>query len=357
MRELPILFSTPMVQAIQENRKTMTRRLSGLEKVNECPEKWSKVFGATISGYFKFYCQTENRFDFETCKPRYQVGDQLWVKETFTIYRDAILYKATNSIFKGVKWKSSLFMRKEYARTWLECTGIRCERLQDISEADAIAEGIKLNSLFEQYECPVCGNGKHLGSHLICDDGFFSHAKDAFASLWHKINGFDSWVANPWVFIYEFKRIENEDKGFLKTISELKTDYDPFTMYNSFDKLNEINRTFSDIEKQERKELHKVIEVKLKQEYEHQLTYQISDAKLIGSKFIGVDHLENEMPWKHYTYFYHYSGVGHVGTYIGASKTSIQNKEEIIKQESEAFKLWCAENEKTPINFYVIFDL
>ena len=226
MRELPILFSTPMVQAILENRKTMTRRTAGLYIVNECPvDYYLQTLVLHATGLYTFApADPINNVDLSDqiieCKPRYHVGDHIWVKETFfnaqpfkssPMFSDGqdYVYKADKDAFIGEhKWKPSLFMPKVAARLWLEVTNVRCERLVDISEQDAIAEGIKFNSLFDQYECPVCREGFHSGINLLCEDGFFPHATDAFAALWHKINGFDSWIKDPWVFIYEFKRIE-----------------------------------------------------------------------------------------------------------------------------------------------------
>jgi len=214
MKEKPILFSTPMVQAIQAGTKNQTRRTAGLEKVNESPDNWSRVFGKTISGYFKFYRVVGSRYDFKTCKPRFQNGDRIWVKETFrpaTHYGfdyPLIEYRAggTNAhceivdpeqLISDAKWKPSLFMPKAVARIWLECTGVRCERLQDITEKDCINEGIeKMARGFKGYNKNI--NTLHVGKAA----GYRS-----YISLWESINGRDSWLENPWVFIYDFKVI------------------------------------------------------------------------------------------------------------------------------------------------------
>ena len=206
MRELPILFSTPMVQAIQENRKTMTRRTSGLEKVNENPNDWNILKYRMIANQeFLFYPKQGSIDKLTECKPRYQIGDRLWVKETFLIANTDTLiwqYKADTAYPENYKWKSSLFMTKKAARIWLEVTGVRCERLHDITEADAIAEGIEkinLNEPFEGYK-EYFINGCTMGVLPI----------DSFHSLWMKINGVESMQSNPWVFIYEFKKIEKK---------------------------------------------------------------------------------------------------------------------------------------------------
>jgi len=201
MRELPILFSTPMVQAIQEHRKVMTRRTAGLQLINFDPNLWRfDGLWANNNPAFEKLTDTGNKTEtYKFVKPRYNVGDKLWVKETFTIIPpNYIVYKAETENPEKCKWKSSLFMRKEYARLWLEVTEVRCERLHDITEADAIAEGITViekDEAYFDYEF----NGKV---------GSYATAKGSFYSLWIKINGKDSWLENPWVFVYKFKRIE-----------------------------------------------------------------------------------------------------------------------------------------------------
>lgn len=210
IRELPILFSTPMVQAIQAGTKNQTRRTAGLEKVNENPNDWKFI---SISLLYKnplpgFVYNSDFHFNFMNkkgeeikCKPRYQKDDKIWVKETYTLIPpQSILYRAGYTSANQPKWKSSLFMRKEYARTWLECTGVRCERLLDISKSDAIGEGIlerdlAIGTVYKLYakketnswdQCPIV----------------------SYTSLWDSINGEGSYLKNPWVFIYDFKRIE-----------------------------------------------------------------------------------------------------------------------------------------------------
>lgn len=205
MRQLPILFSTPMVEAILEGRKTMTRRTAGLENMNDRPEKW--VYNDKLVPAFSF-----NKIEsgiIESGKPRYNVGDQLWVKETFSFapspeetkpfypkLSDYIYKAASNYLY--IKWRPSLFMPKEAARLWLEITDVSCERLQLISHTDAIAEGIKFM------------HGIEFTKHYNYVEKEFTlrYPSHSFFSLWRSINGKDSVAANPWVFVYTFKRIE-----------------------------------------------------------------------------------------------------------------------------------------------------
>lgn len=176
MKERPILFSGPMVRAILEGRKTMTRRIvkrqpSGFD-LNDKP-----VFGACPYG---------------------APGDRLWVKETWLpIYIDSLpghvidktQYRAdeTNPLSGAGMWHPSIYMPRKRSRIKLEITGVRVERLHTITEEDAKAEGI-MGATVGEYGDRGC---------FITD----------FAYLWSKINGHESWDANPWVWVVEFKRV------------------------------------------------------------------------------------------------------------------------------------------------------
>lgn len=248
MRQLPILFSTPMVQAILEDKKTMTRRTQGLDKLNILVKQGfdfrydSIEDGPDKEGYVYFERLTftpneKPTEEYRRVKPKYLVGDHIYVKEEhyangyWTIdgvtkksgkpkfkFHDATIeelgekYQYYDSIPDTVEndrsklhvfgwWKrNSLFMPKKAARIWLECTGVRCERLMDITEADAKAEGAA--------EWNPARDMKYLKgskSNLPKPCGPF---KFSFILLWCKINGVESFDSNPWVFVYSFKRIE-----------------------------------------------------------------------------------------------------------------------------------------------------
>jgi len=214
MKELPILFSTPMVQAIIEDRKEMTRRTAGLDHINIIPESWI-CLDLNENGFMKFFNEKANLKT--SAKPRYQVGDILWVKETFSFapltketkpfYPELsdYIYKA-GSNFISVKWKSSLFMPKKASRLWLEITSIKCERLKDITNKDAFAEGIEWKIKYPE-ESPET---KYYRDYMFNDRfwaGEYFNAKNSFFTLWKKINGNESLKSNPWVFVYSFKKI------------------------------------------------------------------------------------------------------------------------------------------------------
>lgn len=205
MKEKPILFSTPMVQAILEGRKTQTRRLVKYQKAYDIFPNGKKEVEAVKT--------TENMLP---CK--YKIGDILWVRETFHKYYSESTgiiysYKADNKLIEDAKiWKPSIFMPREAARIFLEVTNVRVERIQDISEEDAIAEGIESWIEERLKSKPV-----HYKMYSDFDNPndpalYSSNPIDSYESLWRKINGKDSWKQNPFVWVYDFKRINEPNK-------------------------------------------------------------------------------------------------------------------------------------------------
>jgi hypothetical protein len=188
----PILFSTPMIQAILAGNKMQTRRIVK----DQCEHSLMDGHGLCRhcdhgSGYFR---------------PKYQIGDILWVRETW--YNDAVFggpmyfYRANGEFdeqfethkLKMVgpfRWKPSIFMPKEACRIFLEVTDIRIERLNDISQEDLIAEGISLPNYAEQ----------------AIKDVHYPDPDVIYSLLWENINGLGSWDKNPWVWVVNFKQI------------------------------------------------------------------------------------------------------------------------------------------------------
>jgi hypothetical protein len=191
MKERPILFSTPMVRAILDGRKTQTRRL-----VSE-----------THLPFIEDIIKNLYRWD-KRPFPYGKKGDKLWVRETFvnlTENNDGKLFAAYKADFdsqafvgvggKKCKWNPSIFMPRWASRITLEIISVRVERLQEISEQDAIAEGIYLLS----------GDGG--GYKFAAGEQEYDTAKEAYIELWKSINGADSWSKNPHVWVIEFKKI------------------------------------------------------------------------------------------------------------------------------------------------------
>jgi hypothetical protein len=186
----PILFSTEMVKAILDGRKSQTRRML---KVKGC-----KPF------------IPDNNFDLETILkwnkdyfPYGKVGDILWVRETWTkektIFNDtqsAYLYRANEHIADSeIKWKPSIFMPYDACRLFLKVANIRVEKLNDISETDAKCEGIR-----QVKNKPTNEDGFVIGCN------YYFTAKEAYSILWEHINGNGSYRKNPFVWVIEFER-------------------------------------------------------------------------------------------------------------------------------------------------------
>lgn len=200
----PILFSTSMVQAILAGRKTQTRRV--IEEVDDC------YFQSLVLHHTGKYTFVKNsnfnprEEDVIEVKPKYHKGDILWVRETFakvpiTAFGSEYIFKASFDKTYSGGWKPSIFMPKEAARIFLEVTNVRVERVHDISEADAIAEGVE----------KIADYGTTSYKLYTEPDAAYSDidAIWSFESLWQSINGKKHpWDSNPWVWVYEFKIID-----------------------------------------------------------------------------------------------------------------------------------------------------
>ena len=222
MKERPMLFSAPMVRAILDGRKTVTRRIVKPVKfypdfgcavgqvggawrygspaalgLRERGDHWSVVLKGDV---LQRMCTSEAYGWGAGAGCPYGVpgGDRLYVRETWAaphaydhlpprlIPQDARIHYAATEDRGGLLWRPSIHMPRWASRITLEITGVRVERLQGISEADAIAEGVR--------------NSLHLPG------GRF--ARENFEHLWWTINGDGSWESNPWMWVIEFKRVE-----------------------------------------------------------------------------------------------------------------------------------------------------
>lgn len=221
-RILPILFNTDMVRAILDGRKTVTRRVI---KVPEYYPHFYKIHDnadgaitcpkdALCAGFYKdgqvFYIDGEKHIDAVYYKAPYKPGDILYIRETWGYYgkhwfeADYFMYRADyqqgaktyefdGHICDLPKWHPSIHMPKEAARIWLKVTDVRVERLQDISEEQALKEGASNEPLLE--------------------DGEKFPALYDFVNIWNStIKKPDrehyEWEANPYVWLIEFERCE-----------------------------------------------------------------------------------------------------------------------------------------------------
>lgn len=192
MTDRPIIFSAPMVRALLDGRKTQTRRVLG----NSGPGRGrSNIFSAQI-GWSDSYVLDPGNAGWRERDTPYAPGDRLWVREAFSyesldVDRNGFMppwYWADGNPESGdfTRPKPSIHMPRWASRLTLLVTDVRVQRLQEISSADAIAEG-----------CPPYANS----ATIDCDT---SNPRDDFKRLWNSIHGPDAWDANPWVAAISF---------------------------------------------------------------------------------------------------------------------------------------------------------
>lgn len=223
MKERPMIFNAEMVRAILDGRKTQTRR----------PIRWKQTRATEIAErddgtLWPWAEDCENGSDIWYPCPFGDVGDRIWARETWGVvsheldedgriqqwapdrpataihempfgngyYSGHAIYAADGEFTWGDDdgyedgrscWKPSIHMPRAASRILLEITGVRVERLNDISEADARAEGVTAGV------CP----GYEQVMHRV-----------AFRELWQSLYGAENWQANPWVWAISFRRVE-----------------------------------------------------------------------------------------------------------------------------------------------------
>lgn len=225
-----ILFNTEMVQAILDGRKTCTRRVIKAQPDEKHTYPLGFVTDSTEKkevGCFGFGIN-EYGGSIQYAKPQYQLGDILYVRETWERFEcwncdgdergncqkepkksvldktyGCYMYRATDEISGDAKWKPSIHMPKEAARIWLKVTDVRVERLQDITEDGAEAEG-------------AIDNRGFIHSPENEYDRIYT-AREHFIGIWDrtiKKSDLDSygWDANPWVWVIEFERCEPQEE-------------------------------------------------------------------------------------------------------------------------------------------------
>lgn len=206
-----------MVQAILRDEKTQTRRL-----LNPQPDKSVTDIISNCSEFVSAYPNRKVIKPFEfTTKCKYKIGDILWVRETwqhtkclninFEDENYGYVYKADGQPWEDYEhwnWKPSIFMPKEACRIFLKLKSIRIERLNDITESDAIAEGIERWTEERMKSKPT--HYKVYFQNCKPEDlmSYTSDPIDSYETLWQKINGEKSWAENPFVWVYEFERCE-----------------------------------------------------------------------------------------------------------------------------------------------------
>lgn len=217
MKERGMIFNGDMVRALLDGRKTQTRRaVKGVDGAVSFSREWD-VNGKEIFIVLGEKDQTGmNPVLGAISCPFGMVGARIWVRETWaeagasapnlTLYR-ANYPEHIPSQYENVPtadsilWRPSIHMPRWASRILLEITEVRVERLNSISERDAVAEGIKTGR---------CGNETTWRDafYVPGDNQPYFNAATAYGDLWSSIYGEDSWAANPWVWVIEFKRID-----------------------------------------------------------------------------------------------------------------------------------------------------
>ena len=219
-----ILFKPDMIQAIRDKRKTVTRRTGGLKEINQDTDRWvaahpvprNRLLHTPYKGLWEF---KDGSNCFRLAKPRYQVGETVYIKEVhyrfghwakngftktgrqkwvfkrsyepgnFRYIENPPSYVHPNNHREIVGWfkRSPLFMPAWAARYFIKITDVRAERLQEISWGDCLAEGIVQKGDLFLAKCS------------------YTVPQGAFIELWDSINKDYQWGSNPWVWRYEFK--------------------------------------------------------------------------------------------------------------------------------------------------------
>ena len=226
IKERPILFSAPMIRALLDGTKTQTRRAVKRQFANDAePAEMGKTneHGHQLSGHSgMWWDDCEGNPETAARCPYGQSGDRLVVREAWRTIVEAdalpprdlspshrIWYEADQPHQPGFgRYRPGMFMPQWASRITLEVTEVRVERLQDISEADAIAEGCIVESVVSGYD----GSTIQVPAEIPDPSGVgmrgWDDAREWYADLWESINGPGSWDVNPWVWVVSFKRVE-----------------------------------------------------------------------------------------------------------------------------------------------------
>lgn len=217
----PILFNTEMVRAILDGRKTQTRRvIKSLDGLSFYRAEPSEDAYEALGKWDFFYGWLEGGVIFDACasvKAPYSIGDILWVRETWNgDWCDHYIYKADGGSAvsagydKEPRWHPSIHMPREAARIFLRVTDVQVERLNEISQSDAIDEGALTCDLCETDEYKEsCEKAKREGSKPPI--GY--SPRERFAALWDstikntEISKY-GWYANPWVWVIKFEQCD-----------------------------------------------------------------------------------------------------------------------------------------------------
>lgn len=206
----PILFNTLMVRAILDDRKKETRR--PIKQPFEVHESGNEVWFTRSRNFNGEYCR------FHPLEPPYKKSDILYVRETWCheaefnpnghrtgeyppYYYKADLIQQIADDKQIVKWRPSIHMPKEAARIFLRVTDVLVQRVQEITDEGALAEGIR------EFTLSASNGITKLYGITSSQSGFSFSAKDEFKLLWQDV--YKNWTDNPWVSVIKFERIKD----------------------------------------------------------------------------------------------------------------------------------------------------
>ncbi|PKH24758.1 hypothetical protein CIG19_07000 [Enterobacterales bacterium CwR94] len=219
MKERPILFSDQRVSALISGQQTQTRRIMKSRVFSPGQDNHEGCFGFDVSSNHLHGFQVLGMSDLSQHCPFGQVGDQLWVRETWRgpvlppelledyakrpeKFKDAQWCQyladqrqltAAQADLEDVGWQTAIHMPRWASRIDLLIRSIRVERLQDISDDDVTAEGI--------------GSTTHFLNHFFTLPGETLSAQMSYKKHWEKVYGANSWNVNPWVWVIEFEKV------------------------------------------------------------------------------------------------------------------------------------------------------
>ncbi len=221
MTEHPIIFTGDSVRGILSGVKTMTRRVVKFRKPYQDHYSWTVCYKTDDGGWLWSNCDLTKSNEEDSAKvpgkkcPYGKPGDRLWMKETWTSIGGEtssilVIYRADNPkrFDSDGPWKSPIFMPRKFSRITLEITGVRVERLQEITDDDIAAEGIEIIKHIpgEFGLANPCATGT---VDLPSGGRIHSTARSCFAELWDSINrGKFPWASDPWVFVISFRRVK-----------------------------------------------------------------------------------------------------------------------------------------------------
>lgn len=240
-RERPMIFSAPMIKAIQADMKTQTRRLARFE-LNGLNPLFSGLSaahyhtGVPAEGWCLYSRDGGGVWNARTPplkSPYGVVGDRIWVRETWALLTGnghRIVYRADGipmtcggtEPVRDMKWTPSIYMRRQDSRFTLEITDVRVERLHSITEEDAKAEGVtevwgtENWSFYDQRTAAYLSTFEDPSGKRPGIEGVRHHppalllmAREKYAQLWDEINGKRArWVTDPWIWRISFRRVE-----------------------------------------------------------------------------------------------------------------------------------------------------